>query len=256
MANFYLIASYDMYDTCAVLIFLPDMRMRIVYGNNNTERGRGCVHAVSKDQHSIIGFTFLLRQLYEIEEYTSLMDSGDANSRQNDRAVLREGAGFEEQREDERQPVAKMAYVVNSIKAGFRWLGAGRQLTTDENTAPKRRRHRVDVGGIGGRRSGGNVWGVKRKARNGDVDEEMSFDVFLSSLPKVDPVDRTVNWLFSSDVAEESRDREDHETDVCGYAGRRVHRHPRLLQVLNQFIHLLHYVLYACEGSFVIYACI
>ena len=106
-------------------------------------------------------------------------------------------------------PVARMAFVVNSIKAGFRKLGAG-VLASEGHISGSggrgRRRPNAQTaagyatGGDGGasaarRRAGGNVLGVKRKAREFD-DQSRSFEVFLSSLPKADPVDRTVNWLF------------------------------------------------------------
>ena len=115
----------------------------------------------------------------------------------------------------------RMAYVVNSIKEGFRKLGGGRGLASDghhartgrrrspfinhgqitENLAPDGRKY--------ARREGGNLWGVKRKVKGGE--REVSFEMYLSSLPKADPVDRTVHWLFHHHGEEAgSRDHEGH----------------------------------------------
>ena len=98
----------------------------------------------------------------------------------------------------------RMAYVVNSIKEGFRKLGAGRVLASDGHHARRRptlinheqitENLAPDGGKYAVRREGGNLWGVKRKVKGGE--REISFEVYLSSLPKADPVDRTVHWLF------------------------------------------------------------
>ena len=119
-------------------------------------------------------------------------------------------------------PVARMAYVVNSIKAGFRKLGAG-VLTSDAQAsggARARRRTNAYTGtgggggdsgaAFGGRRAGGNVIGVKRKPLRG-IENQNSFEVYLSGLPKVDPVDRTVNWLFHQSESGQRSDDEGRE---------------------------------------------
>lgn len=92
-------------------------------------------------------------------------------------------------------PVARMAYVVNSIKAGFRKLGAG-VLPDGVHGAAKRRTNAYAgaTPATAERRIGGNVLGVKRKAKC--LENQSSFEVHLSSLPRSDPVDRTVNWLY------------------------------------------------------------
>ena len=101
-----------------------------------------------------------------------------------------------------RQPVvpaaARMATVVNSIKEGFRKLGAG--VLAEGSGAGTRTRRRPNVKNStttpanAVRREGGNVLGVKRKAKV--LERQSSFELYLSSLPRVDPVDRTVRWLF------------------------------------------------------------
>ena len=124
------------------------------------------------------------------------------------------------------QPIARMAYVVNSIKAGFRKLGAGVLVQTADqgqgNGARGRQRTHAYIE-PSARREGGKVLGVKRKARS--FERENSFEFYLSTLPKVDPVDRTVNWLFSSDHHPRSREREE-EPGSLDVNGRM--RHQRL----------------------------
>ena len=92
-------------------------------------------------------------------------------------------------------PVARVAYVVNSIKAGFRKLGAG--VLADSVHGATKRRTNAYAGATpatGQRKVGGNVLGVKRKAKG--LENLSLFELHLSSLPRVDPVDRTMNWLF------------------------------------------------------------
>lgn len=112
-------------------------------------------------------------------------------------------------------PVNRMAYVVYSIKAGFRKLGAGR--LTDGGHGAARRRTNVYAGATpanGARRVGGNVLGVKRKAKC--LENQSNFEMYLSTLPKVDPVDRTVNWLFHQHQPEAERQRRDTPTGRLG----------------------------------------
>lgn len=92
-------------------------------------------------------------------------------------------------------PVARVAYVVNSIKAGFRKLGAG--VLADGVNGTTNRRTNAYAGATPAtaqRKVGGIVLGVKRKAKG--LENLSLFEVYLSNLPRVDPVDRTVNWLF------------------------------------------------------------
>ena len=51
----------------------------------------------------------------------------------------------------------------------------------------------------GERRQGGQILGAKRKAgaRHGQQDERKSnFELYLDTIPRLDPVDRTVGWVF------------------------------------------------------------
>ena len=144
-----------------------------------------------------------------------------------------------DQGETRQQPRARMAHVVNSIKAGFRKLGGG-VLVADgaaqghakasnqsrphayvEASASRENREGERMYGV--RREGGKLLGVKRKTRRFER-EGSSFDVYLSSLPKMDPVDRTVNWLFSSDQPPRSREREERETSFAVNDRKRHHR--------------------------------
>ena len=142
----------------------------------------------------------------------------------------------------------RMAYVVNSIKEGFRKLGAGRGLAGDGHhvRAPRRRPPLANHGQItenlapdGGkyaRRDGGHLWGVKRKVKGGE--KEVSFETYLSSLPKADPVDRTVHWLFHHhDEEAGSRDHEgQRERNIASITGDVSGRH--LHTALRQSTHL------------------
>ena len=144
-----------------------------------------------------------------------------------------------------------MAYVVNSIKEGFRKLGAGRVLASDgHHTRAARRRpplanpeqiteNLAPGGGKYARREGGNLWGVKRKVKG--EEREINFEMYLSSLPKADPVDRTVHWLFHHhDEEAGSRDheaqRERNIASISGdVSGRQLHtalRHSTHLKVI------------------------
>ena len=141
----------------------------------------------------------------------------------------------------------RMAYVVNSIKEGFRKLGAGVLASDSHHVRTARRRpplinhgqitdNLAPDGGKYVRRAGGNVWGVKRKVKGG---EEMSFEMYLSSLPKADPVDRTVHWLFHHhDEEAGSRDhksqRERNITSIIDARSTQLHttlRHPAHFKV-------------------------
>ena len=121
---------------------------------------------------------------------------------------------YSEQQATAPAATTRMAYVVNSIKEGFRKLGAG-VLASDHHARASRRRPAgllngenlaAGANGNGARRAGGNVWGVKRKVKG--LEKQSSFDVYLSSLPKADPVDRTVHWLFHHHDEAGSHDQE------------------------------------------------
>ena len=142
----------------------------------------------------------------------------------------------------------RMAYVVNSIKEGFRKLGAGRGLASDGHHARAGRRRSpftnhgqitenlAPNGGKYARREGGNLWGVKRKVKGGE--REVSFEMYLSSLPKADPVDRTVHWLFHHhDEEAGSRDHEGHrERNIASIRGDMIGR--QMHTALRQSTHL------------------
>ena len=146
----------------------------------------------------------------------------------------------------------RMAYVVNSIKEGFRKLGAGRMLASDGHNAGAARRRpplanhgqitensAPDGGKYAVRREGGSLWGVKRKVKGGE--REISFEMYLLSLPKADPVDRTVHWLFHQhDEEVGSRDyegqRERNIASIRDVSGRQLHttlRHSTHLKVIT-----------------------
>ena len=136
----------------------------------------------------------------------------------------------------------RMAHVVNSIKEGFRRLGAGRlasdgnyprtarrwPLLATDNGRETGRNLAADGGNYVSRRVGGKVWGARRKVKG--VEKEMSFEMYLSSLPKSDAVDRTVHWLFHQlheEKEAESRDHESQREKNVGDIVTKLHTAPR-----------------------------
>lgn len=92
---------------------------------------------------------------------------------------------------------------VDSIKEGFRKISIYNSSTKRKENVLKRP---AEVASPDKRRAGGLVMGIKRKKAiippNAETGQPCtrSFEGFLSSLPKCNPVDRTVGWVYKQPV--------------------------------------------------------
>ena len=97
------------------------------------------------------------------------------------------------------------ASCVDSIKEGIRKLSGCK----DENRKPPARKIAVAAGAEGhplqehrqmrATVQGGQILGVKRRrgaSHAGPDKRKSSFEMYLSSIPTLDPIDRTVGWVF------------------------------------------------------------
>ena len=106
-----------------------------------------------------------------------------------------------------------LASYVDTIREGIKKISGYKDIT---NNSRKRevseQQHPLEtvaaVGTEGRRKVGGIVIGVKRKNGTGNyvssedshAKRKTSFETFLSTLPKSDPVDRTVVWVYQQPV--------------------------------------------------------
>ncbi len=89
---------------------------------------------------------------------------------------------------------------VDSIKEGFRKITIYNSSAKKKDNAQKRP---TELSSPERRRVGGLVMGIKRKKALPNSETEpptRSFELFLSSLPKCNPVDRTVGWVYKQPV--------------------------------------------------------
>ena len=126
----------------------------------------------------------------------------------------RNGDGFCDEAEDRPAAMRRsgritLATCVDTLRDSWRNINGGARKEAVQLQVPEFEKPR---------RHGGHVSGVRRKrgllaehgsAGTSEAKRKTSFELFLSTLPKLDPIDRTVGWVFQQPVLSSST------VDVC-----------------------------------------